>query len=369
MYYGPISPHNPYQHYRKKSPTSYEDIIDPYRRHKSQPSDTTTSDQEAIHSRTVSDTSTSRLAANGVPYIHHFPSSSGELDDDPFAMSRAPNHTFSGTTDNSNDISHKTIPQLTPLESYQRANSYLPYSHHQRNPAQSMTPIYIEDDKQNTMQGVGSMLQDNLNVDMAQNEPRRSARNHKQQQQRRRYCGLTLRMWLILVVSFSVVFFLLMFFLIPRMPTVSFSSADTKQNQVWSPDKTALTAQWYVSMTVDNPNWIPTRLQKMMVSIEDTDTHKQIGTGMASPQWLSRRNKELIRLPINIAYSSAVNTTDETITDLFVICGPRRQSSGPALVQPELFNITLQIDLSVQGVPWSTHTTLVPPHGIQCPDY
>ncbi|CAO3591630.1 unnamed protein product [Absidia cylindrospora] len=298
-------------------------------------------------------------------------------------MSRAPNHTTSGTTDNSNnDINHQIIPPMTLLESYQRANSYLPYSHHQRDPAQSITPIYIEDDKQNTMQGVGSMLQDNLNVDI--NEPRRSERNipkpysekddmetqqHKQQQQRRRYCGLTLRMWLILVVSFSVVFFLLMFFLIPRMPTVAFSSADTTQYQVWSPDKTALTAQWYVSMTIDNPNWIPTRLQKMMVSIEDTDTHKQIGTGMASPQWLSPRDKELIRLPINIAYSSAVNTTDETITDLFAICGPRRQDSGPALVQTELFNITLQIDLSVQGVPWSTHTTLVPPHGIQCPDY
>ncbi|SAL99321.1 hypothetical protein [Absidia glauca] len=417
----PIPSHNPYQHYRKHSPTSYDDIVDPYRRHKSQPSDSNSSEHGALHSRTASDSSTSRLAVNAAPYSHGL--SSRDYDDDPYAKSRTPAHIstssngvlFGNTAKDisENETSHgsssahtatinngnytskeRILPAVNPayLESYQRANSYLPYSHHQRDPLQQIAPIYVEDERLQTIQGVGSMLQDNISVDMARNDeaaqrqlrdkktPDYEKRNmellelqQKEDQQRRWYqrrccCGLTVRLWLYMAVGgLLVLFALLMYFLFPRMPTVGFSAADTSQ-QAWTKDMNTMTAQWSVNMTLDSSaNWIHTWLDSMVVSVLDNDTMTQIGSGAVDAQWIPpRESKHMVTLPINIAYSRT-NATDETITDLFATCGPRRQTPDPTSFHSELFNVTFQVELVLRGLPWSSHSTVIPDHGIQCP--
>ncbi|KAI8082795.1 uncharacterized protein BX664DRAFT_387938 [Halteromyces radiatus] len=375
------SSYNPYQHYRKKSPTTYDNIIDPYRRHTSRPSDTNTIEQEVLHSRTASDSSTSRLATNGITYT------SREYDDDPYAISKIPNNNNNNNKEDNNDIhtNNNKIPTVNP---YHRANSYLPYSHHQRDPTQQIAPIYVEDDQQQSIQGVGSMLHDTFSVDMTTNEIRRqkttatsdSEKRNKdflllidQQKKKnnvlhRRCYGMTGRNWFIVITTFLVLFTLLMYFLIPRMPTVTFSGADTTQRQTWSLDRNTMTAQWTVNMTLDNSqNWIPLWLQEMYVEVADNDTLTMIGSGMAQPTWLSPRNsQQLINIPINISYTGK-NVSDETISDLFATCGPQISLPGPSFTKPELFNITFDIDLRIQGVPWSSHTIIEPSDGIQCP--
>ncbi|ORZ10732.1 hypothetical protein BCR42DRAFT_421899 [Absidia repens] len=372
-----------YQHYQN-------DTVDPYRRHKSQPSDSNSSEQEILHSRTASDSSTSRLAVNAVSYSHGL--STREYDDDPYAMSRALHHTtYTSHSNSNNSINHNSdnnsysvgnkrfIPMAN--DSCQRANSYLPYSHHQRDPAQHITPIYVEDDQQQTCQGVGSMLQDSFSMDSTQNEINRpkasqTSEEHdmeviekREPKEKRRYCRLKRRIWICLVTGFLVLLTLLLYFLIPRMPTVKFSSADPKR-QHWSEDAQSLTAQWIVDFSLDNSgNWIPTWMQKMVVALDDKDTKTQIGWGVLEPQWIPPRNSSyIVRIPINISYSSTT-LPDETISDLISTCGPRRQgqSVDPIAYQPELFNATFRVDIYLQGLPKSSHTVIVPDDGIQCP--
>ncbi|CAO3585376.1 unnamed protein product [Absidia cylindrospora] len=380
----PSSPPNLYQHYQN-------DTVDPYRRHKSQPSDSNSLEQEILHSRTASDSSTSRLAANAVSYSHGL--STREYDDDPYAMSRAPHHTTDTSNSNSNNSINNSINNISnnnigskrfiPManDSYQRANSYLPYSHHQRDPAQHIAPIYVEDDQQQPCQGVGSMLQDTFSMDSTQNEIQRpntspNAEKHDigvleqhEPKEKRRCCGLKSRIWTCLITGFLVLFTLLMYFLIPRMPTVKFSSADPKQ-QHWSEDAQSLTAQWIVDFSLDNSdNWIPTWMQKMVVALDDKDTKTQIGWGVLESQWIPPRNGSyIVRIPINISYSSTT-LPDETISDLISTCGPRRQgqSLDPIAYQPELFNATFRVDIYLQGLPDSSHTVIIPDDGIQCP--
>jgi hypothetical protein len=164
-----------------------------------------------------------------------------------------------------------------------------------------------------------------------------------------------------------VLFALLMYFLFPRMPTVGFSAADTSQ-QAWTKDMNTMTAQWSVNMTLDSSaNWIHTWLDSMVVSVLDNDTMTQIGSGAVDAQWIPpREGKHMVTLPINIAYSRT-NATDETITDLFATCGPRRQTPDPTSFHSELFNVTFQVELVLRGLPWSSHSTVIPDHGIQCP--
>ncbi|KAI8343713.1 hypothetical protein BC941DRAFT_412121 [Chlamydoabsidia padenii] len=400
----PTPSHNPYQHYRKHSPTSYDDIVDPYRRHKSQPSDSNSADQGVLHSRTASDSSTTRLATNAAPYSHGF--TTRDYDDDPYAKSRLPAHI--NTTSNNNTILMHTINNihsnkenetsntLTTLlnnnitdkdrimtatnpvymESQQRANSYLPYSHHYHDLSQPIAPIYVEDERSQTMQGVGSMLQDNISVDMApqQVQAKLTIDSHYEKtepprrNEQKRGCGLTIRQWrYVSGGGFLVLFALLMYFFVPRMPTVKFSAAATSQKS-WAKDMNTMTAQWAVNMTLDNSaNWIPVWLNSMVVSVLDNDTMTQIGSGSVDAQWINQREKKhLVTLPITIAYSRT-NATDETITDLFATCGPYRQTPNPIPYQVELFNVTFQVDLSVRGIPWYSHSTVFPEHGIQCP--
>lgn len=346
------------------------------------------SEQDVLHSRTVSDSSASRLATNGVPHGQIEPSS--DYSDDPYAKPRIyptqPNNTNTTHTDR-----HGTIPR-TSNDSYHRANSYLPYSHHTRDPAQSITPIYVEEERQQTHQG--SMLHENFTMDMT-NDPRIEHGNKekcsamddllRQQQeqldqpkdkrlrfwlQQRWLWGVARWVWFLLLIAFIVTFTLLMYFLIPRMPTVNITDTETYQYPSWSKDKSTMTADWNVNVALDNSiNWIPTLLQRMEVAVEDLDTKVAIGSGfITDSQWLaSRDNNILIKLPVHIAYSGT-NTSDDTISDLITICGLERQPVGPSYGSAsELFNVTFHIDLHVRGIPWSSRTTVIPERGIQCP--
>ncbi|KAI8328134.1 hypothetical protein BC941DRAFT_445509 [Chlamydoabsidia padenii] len=304
-------------------------------------------------------------------------------------MSRLSSHFITDHNTTNTDIN--SIPRLD--DSNQRVNSYLPYSHHDRVPTQTITPIYVEEE-QHTLQGLGSMLQDNFTMDM-DNERRNNKLGEKstmaggdddflQQQQlhgqhksrhhstsqwlRQRWYRLPRWIWLVLILLFIMTFVLLMYFLIPRMPTVKLTDTETNQYPMWSNDRSSMSAEWNVSITLDNSmNWIPTFLQKLNVVVEDYDTKAQVGYGLYDDsQWLAPHDY-VITMPVHIAYSGT-NASDDTLLDLSTICGLERQSVGPtSLLQSELFNITFQIDLSVRGVPWFGHTTIIPKHGIQCP--
>jgi hypothetical protein len=188
--------------------------------------------------------------------------------------------------------------------------------------------------------------------------------------QQRWLWGIARWVWLLLLISFIIVFTLLMYFLLPRMPRVNITDTETYQYPSWSEDKSTMTADWNVNVTLDNSiNWIPTLLQQMKVAVEDLDTKAQIGSGLIiDSQWLAPRTNEILfKLPVHIAYSGT-NTSDDTISDLAAICGPQRQTVGPTYVSAsELFNVTFHIDIHVRGIPWSSRTTIIPEHGIQCP--
>ncbi|CAO3631878.1 unnamed protein product [Cunninghamella blakesleeana] len=297
------------------------------------------------------------------------------------------NNIMNNENNNNNNINTINDNMMNRNITFQRANSYLPYSHHQHDPQKSLGTIYVEDDNTH-MQGIGSMLHDNISVDMSQqNEPRQAAHKNidpeksivdqvlrKQKKNKKnlkknlkkKFFGLYLQTWLIILGCLIPTITLLCYFLVPRAPILIFKSVDAIVPADFSSDKTQVYSMWSLNMTIDNsPNWIPTKLHSIGVRVLDNDTQVEFGRGNIGYNEFKPRSETSMIFNVTINYMTG-NKDDETYRDLSDTCAPLK----PYTTAPNYttyLNISLVFDLSIEGIAWTVRRTIIPVDGIICP--
>ncbi|KAI8059961.1 uncharacterized protein B0P05DRAFT_558220 [Gilbertella persicaria] len=329
-------------------PTVYEDN-DPYRIVKKSPriaNSDHSSDFDAVHSRTASDSSTSRLYPLAPDY------------EDPYAKA------------------HKKYRHISD-----RANSYLPYSHHLRDPNQKTEPIHLQEEDYIAPPlslGVGSMLQDNITDQINMNR-RPSQAPHApytdkilpvdiKRRKKKRCCGMRYRTVAFLSLLAVAVIVVVWFFVWPRVPSLSVEDVDNvgTLQVVTNTTKMSLSTQWQLNITADNSdNWVPTRISSIDVTIVDDSTQLAFGAGSTGSLVLSPRKKSAIAIPMDIHYETTL-TNDTTFQDLYNACGVQVTSSMPFENQQDVLNVTLHVTFHIAGIVWSPMRD-IPIHGLICP--
>lgn len=281
-----------------------------------------------------------------------------------------------------------------------RANSYLPYSHHTRDPnqPQNLEPLYIDsrgEGRCTSSLGVNSMLQqDNYMIDQLNNKKTTSTiindLNKEEKQDyttadqmlsaaplRRRKkkkkgtcCGyIRYRTLAVLIFIFTAIIVVIWYFVWPRVPNLILDDIDnigTIQVITNTTDK-SMSTTWRLNLTADNTNnWVPTRISSIDLFITDDKTQQQFGNGTKGFFILPPRKKSNIEMDMSIYYESS-NTNDTTFQDLYNACGVQVTSNIPSLDnQQDVLNVTLHVLFHISGIAWST-TRLMPIQGLVCP--
>ncbi|ORZ03390.1 hypothetical protein BCR43DRAFT_483265 [Syncephalastrum racemosum] len=328
------------------------------------------------HSRSGSDSSTQRLTTTAARY-----------EDDPYARQEYPSSSSGGGAE--------SAERCTSL----RANSYLPYSHHARDPYARVEPIYIEDKAPSLLQPALSMQTDvRLEEGLSQSNPPILGDHEKQDHQVRkepmaseedwlslfaakraspghgwraktRCCGLTrgtvTALGVIAILAVIVVIWAIVW---PRVPRMSFAAANNTSPPQWSKDALSYNATWSVNLTaINDKNIIPTRIDSMALSVVDHDTGVAFGSGSLS-NFLLPTGSTILQFPVSISYTTT-NASDPTKNDLYDACGPQVASFSPTLAS-EQQDLTLAIDfyvtIRIAGLVWSNTRVAFAP-SFDCP--
>ncbi|ORZ08085.1 hypothetical protein BCR42DRAFT_425178 [Absidia repens] len=360
------------------------------------------SESEA-HSRSASDSSTSRLASQPT-YDRRW---DDYYADDPYAPRQANyrQHMRQGTPeshDTQTTANSSTVPLATQQqqqqqqqqqkqqqnEDYQaqKANSYLPYSHHPpgkngevyQPPATSMLlesehmPSFTSPHGREG--GVGSLLQDNIVMDMV-DTPIRT--HHKEtsaldplppldKKKRRRCCGLGRKRLAAIIVAFVVVIVLVWYFVWPRTFEMQFNDANMYGNNAaqWTPKDGPFTqyeGSWIVSMNAKNyVNWVPTHVSRLDLAIYDSTTGTRFASGSNDTSFaLAPKVEEKIYFIIDINYQVS-SPSDPTMQHLSASCyiytaQPNQQSQNPTQNEATL-HLTFEVTYHIAGLAWAPQT-------------
>ncbi|KAI7856772.1 hypothetical protein BDC45DRAFT_502267 [Circinella umbellata] len=333
---------------------------------------------DIAHSRSASDSSTRKLTGTPAPIpIRDY------YEDDPYV--RQTNH--NDYTNKRNSYKASYLERIA-----ERANSYLPYSNHQRDPNAPMAPIYIEDtpssiiaaaDKDRTISIQPELMISNNNGGarsmtgaiervIGGHQPTTIVNEGDQlefskRKLKRRWCGLRKRIIALFVVVFCVVVTLVWFFVWPRFPQLKFTDVDSPIYEYVNDTNTQqmyFNASWVLNMTADNTaNWIPTHIRDMAVDVVYRDTNEPFGHGNSGSLQLSPRSFQIIEIPIRIYHK--VDASDQTYVAVANACGPRGYS--PTLTAANSFNIDFLVEVSIDGISWSITRNVSVPHGFSCP--
>lgn len=378
------SPPDPFQHHHNTTtsnharhpslPTVYENNNDPYRIIKKSPRIGSISDNgsefDAVHSRSASDSSTTRLLHTGVSTLPSL-TSNAEFHDDPYASKKK--WRSSATS------SH--LQQLQQQQQLQdeRANSYLPYSHHKRDPNQKNEPIYIEEYSApaSTTLGMGSMLQDSMTDQIIRGgggngsyQPDRiEDPNHhnitdkmvnlqsemkKKKRQRKRCCGFTYRTVAFSVSAFLVILALVIFFVWPRIPDLKLIDVDNISSIAINRTTKSYSTLWNLNITADNhANWVPTRISSIDFTFVDNETEEHFGNVTAGAMVLPPRADTAFNVTMPIYYESS-KVNDTTFQNLYDACGVQVTSNTPSETQQDKLNVTLYVTYHIAGIAWPT---------------
>lgn len=324
-----------------------------------------------MHSRTESESSTSRLARRDVYNNNDY-----SYEDDPYAV---PPRQYVGEKGRQKDDDL--------YQQQERTNSYLPYSHHRReDPFATPEPIYLEDERLHNFGsssppnpdggGVGSLLQDTIAMDMADdNNSKPTPRGKKstpkldplptiKKRRKRRCCGLRRRILVFLAFILVAIIAAVWFFVWPRAPSMQFLQAGIDESYNSTLTKNIIQEVWNITMTVDNSqNWVPTHMKDFYAQIVDANTGVKFGTGNSGSMVLPpRQSRVVISIPMKIGFSST-NEQDPTLQDI-IKCRMKETSPGPQV--QESLNVIFYIDQYIAGIAWKT-TSIVHPSGFQCP--
>ncbi|KAI9275340.1 hypothetical protein BY458DRAFT_555017 [Sporodiniella umbellata] len=321
-------------------PIVYEEN-DPYRAVKKSPKvlDSDSSEFDAVHSRTASDSSTSKLYHPTIDY------------DDPY---------------------HKRKPKQREKD---RANSYLPYSHHRRDPAQSPpSTMYIEEyiPRASTTLGVGSMLQESYVEPMSPPAPRETPRmiieELPKKKGRRTCCGLPYRTLALITLLWVAMIVIIWYFVWPRVPNLTIVKVadETDIKVITNSTKKSISTQWNVTVSADNfANWVPTRFHSIRLQLEDTKTGEAFGSGSSGFQIFPPRQKHEFFMNVTIAYQTE-DLNDTTFQHLYNACGVQISSNVPTENRQDALNVTLTATYDIVGIVWYP-TRNITVRGLICP--
>ncbi|KAI9266473.1 hypothetical protein BDA99DRAFT_535903 [Phascolomyces articulosus] len=334
---------------------------------------------DIAHSRSASDSSTRKLTSTPTPIpIRDY------YEDDPYARP------INSDTKRNSKLGY--LERIT-----ERANSYLPYSHHQRDPNAPITPIYIEDtpsvigasDKDRTISIQPELNNNNNNNNQNHHDgatPSMTARvmggyttspltgaegdqiEFSKRKTRRRWCGLRKRIITFFIFLFCAAIALIWYFVWPRVPQLMFEDVDGPSYYHVNNNDTQqvyFNASWILNMTADNnANWIPTHIRDMAVTVFYRPTNQPFGHGNSGSFQLSPRSFQIVEIPISIYI--LVDSNDPTYVAVANACGPR--DNAPSLPTTEnSFNIDFLVDISISGIAWSTTKNVSVPQGFACP--
>lgn len=320
------------------------------------------SDSSEFHSRTASDSSTGKSYTTTALIDNH------NNFEDPYAKSH-----------------YKNKKRLS-LSANERANSYLPYSHHERDVNQNVEPIYIEDTTTTpatTSLGIGSILNENLLFSNDSKKPQHSSNipNHqnltsdlpimntlRRKKQVKTYFGLRLRTILFIVFIWVVIIVIIWYFVWPRIPTLTLQDINNNGTTqvITNTTKKIMSTDWTINMTADNSNnWVPTRFDSIDLTIIDYNTNVQFGNGSLTHFTLPARKQSNLIIPITIYYATE-DRNDTTFQDLYNACGILLSSTNPYDNQQDVLNVTFSVTYHISGIVWST-TKYVPYTGVTCP--
>ncbi|KAL0097287.1 hypothetical protein J3Q64DRAFT_1712467 [Phycomyces blakesleeanus] len=348
---------------------------DPYRAVRKTPS--------PVHSRTASDSSTSRLASasqpNNTTYSQGYDdniyqqtySNNPYHEEDPYAVA-ARHHQGEKKRNRKRDNPD------------QRANSYLPYSHHRHDPYAPSEPIYLEEDPLPSFNSpgkdgtVGSILQDNIAMDMVDHNPPRSTGRIKNMQhleplpeikrKRRRLCGLPGRTVLFIAFGFMIVVGVIWYFVWPRTPTLHLLDAgllEPSNNFNVNGTIYQMDSSWRINMTVDNSdNWVPTRVNTLSFKIFDSTTGRAFGEGSSGFRVFPARTQSQVSFPMTISYK-AWSEADVTWQNLYTACGPQKQNPMPE--EQASLNVRFEVTWHIAGMVKTRVATVIPSNGFACP--
>ncbi|KAI8329324.1 hypothetical protein BC941DRAFT_443240 [Chlamydoabsidia padenii] len=354
------------------------------------------SESEA-HSRSASDSSTSRLASQPTydrrrddyytddpyaprqaTYRHHMRQGTPESHD---------TYTSSGTAPLATHVPSILPPNssttITQDEDYQaqKANSYLPYSHHPpgkdgqlyQPPATSMLlePHPSFDSPSNREGGVGSLLQDNIFMDMVDSpiRPHHKERNaldplpvldSNKSKRRRRCCGLGRKRLAVLILTFIVIIILVWYFVWPRPFEMHFDDANLYSNDGYAKTKgpnqeiTGVQAIWNVSMMADNQaNWVPTHVSRLDLDVYDKNTGIKFAGGSTDSFVLAPKVQQSIFFIVNLNYQ-VTSPNDTTLQELLASCMLDQQPQGGQPQTLRTLNLTFEVTYHIAGIAWTS---------------
>lgn len=272
-----------------------------------------------------------------------------------------------------------------------RANSYLPYSNHNRDPYDPVEPIYLQEEvddlpsfnspnnhnNRNNRGPVGSILQDNIAMDMINEDHNyyASSQHHGDKKEevmeplpaikKKKWwlrLGISGKKLLFGVFGFLAVVVVIAYFVWPRDPTLKFLTAELASKPYYN--ETTMIATWNVNFTVDNTvNWVPTNINNFAVTVRSSG--EAFGTGNSGKLTLKpKRIDEVISIPINIDFTR--DPTNPTLKDLLNACVTIKKEDMSAPKQQTL-DIAFDIVYYIAGIVWNTNSRVSPQTYFSCP--
>lgn len=287
------------------------------------------------------------------------------------------------------------VQQQYHNEDEKRANSYLPYSNHNRDSYDQGEPIYLQDDiddlpsfnspsNRNNRGAVGSILQDNIVMEMMNdNSPYapQTDENYKQQTtnsvliqqlppaKKKKWwarLGISGRKLVFIAFAFIAVVAVIWFFVWPRDPTLQFLDAGLVDDNAAHYTTTSMEATWVVNFTVINKeNWIPTNMQNFAVSAVEGVTGESFGYGNSGHVMLWPRSTEQI-VPVTIDINFTRNATNPTLKNLLDACWMKNRDLASPMPRQSL-SIKFSIVYYIAGITWHTRSEVMPSSYFQCP--
>ncbi|KAI9483406.1 MAG: hypothetical protein EXX96DRAFT_558092 [Benjaminiella poitrasii] len=378
---------------------------DPYRAMRKHPSpegypykSQSLNSEQLIHSRSASESSTTGLATNNTAAKHMYRTEDeyNNFDyeqQDPYAprIKKEPKKRKKKNNQPQSDINN---------EEEKRNNSYLPYSNHQQDPYNPIEPIHLQEEDSidglpsfssprahNSYGPVGSILQDNINIDMMNDHPYYTPYQINNQKTKNgttnsiliqslppakkkkwwtRTLGISGRKLTFIVFGFIAAVAVVWYFVWPREPTLQFLAADLVDGTTANYTSTSIEANWLVNFTVLNSeSWIPTQMQNFAVKLIEGSSGDTFGTGNSGHVVLKARSiDQIVSIPINIDFTR--DATNPTLKTLLNACSVLNEDLSSPMPKQSL-DIRFRVTYYISGIVWHTSGDVIPASYFQCP--
>lgn len=285
---------------------------------------------------------------------------------------------------------HRHQQQQYPQQPEKRANSYLPYSNHNRDPYDPVEPVYLQEEvddlpsfnsprsggNRGPRAPIGSILQDNIAMDMINEDhnnyyaPNSNDETKKElaleplpplkKKSRWAKLGISGRKLLFITFAFLAIVVVIGYFVWPRDPVLIFTEAAVADNTTPAYTNNSMTATWNVTFRVNNENnWVPTNIDNFAFAAIDQGSGKTtFGTGNSGHLVLRPKSSDqTFNVIINIDFHGDV--TNPTLQNLLNACQFIKQDAS--------LNVIFQVEYFISGYVWHTKATVSPMNYFACP--